>query len=185
MGLTIQVTLALQGEWGEADEGARKRLYFCGEPTITLTSNTVRNSGRLFLRCSHYKDAARDCTFFRWFDEWGETMSSSRIDQQTEAHSQTHKYDDIVPDFWELVRSVEALKISHNIETSQMKQKHDALQETVLRMGMEATVYKRNQLTLIYYVISMDFILSGYVISWWDYGSKQLDRGAVPFDGPN
>ncbi|KAL5993950.1 hypothetical protein ACLOJK_038307 [Asimina triloba] len=41
----------------------------------------------------------------------------------------------------ELVRFVGALKIAHDFETNQMKQKHKALQETVLRMGTEAIVF--------------------------------------------
>ncbi|KAL5976545.1 hypothetical protein ACLOJK_020878 [Asimina triloba] len=151
---TIQLTLALlQGVGGEVEEGStrmsssstgsrgqrvRRPFCFCGEPAIMLVSNTSRNPDRPFFRCSHYKDAKRDCTFFGWYDEWGESVSAHGIDQPHDVHSHTQRTDEMSPAFMELVRSVEALKISHRAETSQTRQMHKALAETVLRMDMDA-----------------------------------------------
>ncbi|KAL5996942.1 hypothetical protein ACLOJK_007867 [Asimina triloba] len=82
-------------------------------------------------------------------------MSGGGIDPSIEAHSHTQKHDDITRDFWELVRSVEALKISHNAKTYQMKHEHGALKKIVLSMGMEATVNKRNQAIVVYVIVAM------------------------------
>ncbi|KAL5999037.1 hypothetical protein ACLOJK_009987 [Asimina triloba] len=57
----------------------------------------------------------------------------------------TEKHDEIVTDFGELLTCVEALRISQHMETTRMKQKHQTLEGTLLRIQMELTIVKRNQ----------------------------------------
>ncbi|KAL5975543.1 hypothetical protein ACLOJK_019867 [Asimina triloba] len=74
-------------------------------------------------------------------------MSGGGIDQPTEAHSHTQQLDDRSPGFMKLVRAVEALKISRCTETAHARRMHKALSKIVLRMDMDAAVYKKNQRT--------------------------------------
>ncbi|KAL6004807.1 hypothetical protein ACLOJK_005363 [Asimina triloba] len=57
-------------------------------------------------------------------------------------------------DFKELLHCIEALKDSHHAENSHMKQKHKALKGQVLRIEMEATILKGNQVILFCIVVA-------------------------------
>ncbi|KAL5975450.1 hypothetical protein ACLOJK_019772 [Asimina triloba] len=65
-------------------------------------------------------------------------MSDDGVDVHTQADRHTENLDNITLTFWELMRFVETLKISHHAETYQAKQMHKAVTETILRMDKEA-----------------------------------------------
>ncbi|KAL5973096.1 hypothetical protein ACLOJK_037122 [Asimina triloba] len=104
-----------------------------------------RARAKLCRGCNERVDPQRDYTFFRWFDEQGQTRSATEMDVHFEAINHPQTDEVIAANFRELLRCVEALKESHHAETSWMKLKHKALKKRVKRNEMDATVLRRNQ----------------------------------------
>ncbi|KAL5978604.1 hypothetical protein ACLOJK_029721 [Asimina triloba] len=142
----------------------RNCSFLKAPPSIDVTDDTcslstvARGRGRVRRGCE------MGLHFFWWYDEWGESMSGGGIDDPTEAHSHTQLQEDISPGFMELVRSIEALKISHRTETSHTRQMHKSLAKIILRMDMELLLKALSDYNLPKRLLKAPAMLMGMIL---------------------